>query len=162
MFRKIFLIPAVLFLFSSFTSAQGLDIVGTYQLTIRVLSDGTRLTAPEVMGLFTLTETHRNFNVVWQDKDGKHFSYSLVSKYTLTESEYTETVLFSVLNDEIGGNGLTYTTSEQTATVPVKISDGKLEIKMPFDPVTIVFDGDRLIATSSDGTFTDYWKKIED
>lgn len=161
MYKKISLIPIILFLFSYFTLAQEDDIEGTYQLVTRVLPDGTRMQAPEIMGLLTFTKTHRNFNVVWLDKDGKHFSYSLVSTYKLTESEYTETVLFSIMNDEIGGNGLTYTTSEQTATVPVKISDGKLEIKMPFDPVTIVFNGDRFVATS-EGQFTDYWKKIEE
>lgn len=161
MHKKNFLFPAMLLLFSSLTIAQGINIEGTYELVIRELPDGTRIKAPEIMGLLTITETHRNFNVVSQDKDGKHFSYSLVSTYKLTKTEYTETVLFSIMNDEIGGNGITYTTSEQTATVPVKISAGKLEIEMPFDPVTIIFDGDRLKATS-EGMFTDYWKKIED
>ena len=82
MYRKLFLIViSVSFLFSSFLLAQNVNIEGTYKLVTRVLSDGTRLKAPDIVGLMTFTKTHRNFNLVWVDKDGKHFSYSVVSTY---------------------------------------------------------------------------------
>ena len=64
------------------------------------------------------------------------------------------------MNDEISGKGLTYVMSGDSATVPVKETEGKMEIKMPFDPVTIVFENNRFIGTS-DGQFTDYWQKID-
>jgi hypothetical protein len=160
MYKKLFLIAVSLsFIFSAVTFAQEVNIEGTYKLVVRKLPDGTRVMAPDIMGLMTFTKTQRNFNIVWKDKDGKHFSYSLVSTYKLTGSEYTETVLFSIMNDEISGKGLTYTMSEQTATVPVKMDEGKIEFKMPFDPVTAVFDGTRFIGTS-EGQFTDYWEKV--
>jgi hypothetical protein len=161
MYRKLFLIViSFSFLFSSLLSAQNVNIEGTYRLVTRVLSDGTRLKAPDIMGLMTFTKTHRNFNIVWKDKDGKHFSYSLASTYKLTGSEYTETVLFSIMNDEISGKGLTYVMSEDSATVPVEATGNKIMIKMPFDPVTIVFEDNRIVGTS-EGQFTDYWEKIE-
>ena len=148
------------FFLSTFTFAQKADIEGTYRLVVRKLPDGTRLTAPNVMGLVTFTKTHRNFNVAWVDKDGKHFSYSVVSTYKITDTDYSESIIFSVMNDETSGKGITYTMSGDSATVPVKISEGKIEFKMPFDPVTIVFDGDRFVATS-EGNFTDYWSKVD-
>lgn len=161
MYRKLFLIViSVSFLFSSFLLAQNVNIEGTYKLVTRVLSDGTRLKAPDIVGLMTFTKTHRNFNLVWVDKDGKHFSYSVVSTYKLTDKDYTEKIIFSVMNDEISGKGLTYVMSGDSATVPVKETEGKMEIKMPFDPVTIVFENNRFIGTS-DGQFTDYWQKID-
>jgi hypothetical protein len=161
MYKKFFpIVISLSFLFSSFVFGQKVNIEGTYQLVVRKLPDGTRLTSPNIVGLMTFTKTHRNFNVAWVDKNGKHSSLSVISTYKLNESEYSETIIYSVTNDEIGGKGLTYTMSEQTATAPVKVSDGKIEIKMPFDPVTIVFDGDRFVATS-EGQFTDYWQKIE-
>ena len=161
MYKKLFLfVVSLSFLFSSFILAQDVSIEGTYQLVARKLPDGTRMKAPDIMGLLTFTKTHRNFNIVWKDKDGKYFSYSVVSSYKLTESEYSETIIFSVMNDEIGGKGLTYTLSEQIATAPVKVSEGKLEIKMPFDPVTVVFNGERFVGTA-EGMFTDYWEKIQ-
>jgi hypothetical protein len=72
-------------------------IEGTYALVSRKLPDGTMQRAPEIMGLLTYTKSHRNFNVIWKDATGKIFSYSLASTYKLTPTEYSETILFSIL-----------------------------------------------------------------
>jgi hypothetical protein len=40
------------------------SIEGTDRLISRQTPDGTRLRPPEVIGLFTYTKTHRNFNTV--------------------------------------------------------------------------------------------------
>jgi len=157
-YRIIFICTSLLFIFSSFTLEETPDIEGTYQLLTRKLADGTRVNSPDIAGLATFTGTHRNFSVAWKDKNGKYFSYSVASEYKLTSTEYTEKIILSVMSDEITGKGVTYTIAGQSATVPVKNSDGKYEIQMPFDPVTIVFNGDRF--TASNGSYTDYWAKI--
>jgi hypothetical protein len=136
------------------------SLVGTYKLIMRQLPDGTKLTAPEVMGLLTYTKTHRNFNVIWKDANGKFFSYSLVSTYKLTAGEYTETVLFSMLNDQISGQPIKYDLTGPSQTVPVTITGSRIEIKMPFDPVTIVFD-QNWVTGKAEGRFTDYWERVE-
>ncbi|MCI0694952.1 hypothetical protein L0337_23450 [candidate division KSB1 bacterium] len=136
------------------------NIEGTYKLISRQLPDGKMQTAPEVIGLLTYTKTHRNFNVIWKDANGKFFSYSLVSTYKLTAAEYTETVVFSVLNDQISGKQISYDLSGQTRTVPVAVKDGKLEFKMPFDPPSIVFD-ENWITAKAEGLFTDYWERVD-
>jgi hypothetical protein len=84
------------------------SIEGTYQLIARQLPDGTRLSPPEIMGLWTYTKTHRNFNLVRKEATGKFASFSLVSTYTLTGTEYRETVLFSIRTDQIGGKDIVY------------------------------------------------------
>lgn len=161
MFKKTPLIALLLsFLFSSFIIPQNPDIEGAYRLVLRKLPDGTRIMSPDISGLMTFTKTTRNLNVAYKDKDGKHFSYSLVSKYKLSDKEYSETVLYSLMNDETGGKGLTYQMEEKSATVPVSKADEKIEFKMPFDPVTITINGDRINATGEN--FTDYWEKIKE
>jgi hypothetical protein len=136
------------------------SIEGTYKLLSRQLPDGTMLRPPAIMGLLTYTKSHRNFNVIWKDASGKFFSYSLVSTYTLTPTEYRETRLFSILNDQIGGKDIVYDLSEKTQSVPVNIDAGRLQFKLPFDPPAVVFEGDKMTATA-EGQFIDVWEKVD-
>jgi hypothetical protein len=160
--KKHFLIPVVFsFLFSSFVFAQTPDIEGTYEFVIRVLPDGTRINAPDIVGLMIFTETHKTSSLMVNKKDGEQFSYSVVSTYNLENSEYTETNIISVINDKTM-NEQAAAISDQSASVPIIKTEGKFEINMPFEPVTAVFDGDRVVTKAKDGTFTDYWKKIKE
>ena len=143
------------------SSPKDVSIVGTYKFMYRKLPNGTELKPPTVMGLQTFTKEYRNFNIMWVDNDGHHFSLSVVSKYKLTDKEYTETLLYSVMNDEAGiiKKGVTYTTN-QTKSTPVKMKDGKISFQFPFDPPYTTFEGNKMIA-SKKGMFTDYWEKVE-
>lgn len=134
-------------------------IEGTYKLISRKLPDGTVQRPPEIMGLLTYTTSHRNFNVVWKDATGKFFSYSLVSTYQLTPTEYRETMLFSILNDQIGGKDIVYDLSGQTQSVPVTVDGGRIQFKLPFDPPVVLFEGDTMTATA-EGRFVDMWEKV--
>ena len=134
-------------------------IEGTYKLSSRKLPDGTMQKPPDIIGLLTYTKSHRNFNIVWKDATGKFFSYSLVSTYKLTPTEYSETRLFSILNDQIGGKDIVYDLSAQTQSVPVNMDGGRLQFKLPFDPPSVVFEGDKMTATA-EGRFVDVWEKV--
>lgn len=135
-------------------------LAGAYRLIMRQLPDGRKQTAPDVMGLLTYTKKHKSFEVIWKDANGKIFSYSLVSTYELSDTEYTETVIFGVLNDQISGKHISYDLSGQIRSVPVVMRNGKLEFKMPFDSSTIVFDED-WITIKAEGRFTDYWERVD-
>ena len=135
------------------------DIEGSFKLVGRTMIDSTVKTAPEVIGLMTFTKTHRNFNVAWKDATGKSFSYSVVSKYTISDTSYTETKMYSIMNDEVSGGGLKVDFATTTQTVPVTFDNGKVSFKFPFDPVSVVFDGDKITATADMG-FIDSWFKI--
>jgi hypothetical protein len=160
---QFWLLPAVLIILvvcSVVSSpAQVPSIEGTYQLVSRQLPDGTRQAPPDIMGLLTYTKAHRNFNVIWKDAQGKFFSYSLGSTYQLTSTEYRETLLFSILNDQIGGKEIVYELSGKTQSVPVKIDGGRLQFKLPFDPPSVVFEGAKMTATA-EGRFVDVWEKV--
>ena len=135
------------------------SIDGTYKFVSRKLPDGKTVKPPNVMGIQTFTNGIRNFNIMWTDKNGKHFSFSVYSNYKFTDSTYTESIHFGVMNDEIDGKGITYITN-QTKTVPIKYDGKKLEFKFPFDPPATTFEGNKMIATAK-GMFTDYWEKIK-
>lgn len=141
-------------------SAESPSIEGTYKLVSRKLSDGKMLTGRDIIGLITFTKTHRNFNIGWKDSTGKYWSYSVVSTYRLTSTEYTETILLGITNDEIDGKGITYTMTGSPQTVPVNMDGGRIEFRMPFDPVSAVFDGDKFTATN-EGMFVDSWEKVK-
>jgi hypothetical protein len=112
------------------------------------------------MGLWTHTKSHRNFNIVLKDATGKFSSRSAVSTYKLTATEYSETRLFSIVNDQIGGKEIVYDLSGKTQSVPVKMEGGRIQFKPPFDPPSLVFEGNKITATL-DGGFVDVWEKVQ-
>ena len=146
-------------LFAIAASAQASSIEGTYKLISRKLPDGTMLSPPDIMGLFTYTKTHRNFNIVLKGATGKFRSFSVVSTYKLTATEYSETLLFSILNDQIGGKEIIYDLSGKTQSAPVKMEGGLIEFKPPFDPPSLVFVRNKITATL-DGR-VDVWEKVQ-
>jgi hypothetical protein len=138
------------------------SIEGTYQFISRKLPDGTRLSPPNMMGLCTYTKSHRNFNIVEQDATGKFSSTSRVSTYTLTATEYSETLLFLIVNNQIGGKDIVYDLSGQTGSVPVTVEAGRIQFKAPLSTSqrSYVFEGNKWISTSAEGS-VDVWEKVE-
>jgi len=146
-------------LFALSASAQTPSIEGTYQLVSRTLPNGTVLKPPDIMGLFTFTKTHANFNVVLKDATGKGSSFSMASTYKLTATEYSETRLFSISTDQIGGKDVVYDLPGKTQSAPVKMAGGRIEFQHPFEPVALVFEGNKMTATL-EGGFVDVWEKV--
>jgi hypothetical protein len=139
------------------SSAPSLE--GTYRLISRRLPDGTMLRPPGIEGLNTYTKSHRTFNVVRKDATGKFFSSSNVSTYTLAATEYTETRLFSVRDDQIGGQDIVYNLSPETRSAPVTVEGGRIQVKDPFGTRVLVFDGNKMTATAEGNI--DVWEKVE-
>jgi hypothetical protein len=136
------------FLCVSIAAAQTPSIEGTYQLISRKLPDGTVIKPPDIMGLSTNTKSHRNFNIVQKDATGKFSSTSRVSTYKLTATEYSETVLFSIVNDQIGGKDIVYDLSSQTRSAPVTVEGGRIQFKSPFNQRSFVFEGNKWTSTA--------------
>ena len=136
-------------------------IEGTYQLVMRELPDGSKQRPPDVQGLMTFTKKDRNFNVYWKDASGKSFSIASVSTYTLTEKEYRETNVYFMVNDEIGGKGVTYDLSGMSAASPVTVKGGRIEFQLPlFGEPHVAFERNGFTATRK-GAFLDHWEKVE-
>jgi hypothetical protein len=136
------------------------SIEGTYELSYRELPDGSELRPPEVVGLMTLTKDRRNFNVYWKDK-GKPVSVSVISKYTLTEKEFSEQNVYYMMNDESAGKGAIYDLGSAKATSPVTAAADRVTFTMPLhgEPA-VVFTKDGFTATQ-EKAFVDHWKRVE-
>ena len=145
-------------LFAIAASAQAPSIEGTYKRISRKLPDGTMLSPSEIMGLFTYTKSHRTVNIVRKDATGKFSSSSNVSTYTLTATEYSETRLFSIVNDQIGGKEIVYNLSSETRSAPVTVEGGRIQFKNPLGTRSLVFEGNKVTATSPSGV--DVWEKV--
>lgn len=140
--------------------SQVLSIEGTYKFISRKLPDGTMQVPPDVMGLITYTKNHRNFNIMWKDDKGKILSISYVATYKLTATEYSETSMYHMVNDQISGQAISYDFSGQTGTSPVTIEDGRIRFKLPlYDEPSVVFEGKRL--TAEGPGFVDFWEKVQ-
>jgi hypothetical protein len=141
--------------------APGPSIEGTYTLVSRHLPNGTKQVPPDILGLLTYTKEYRNFNVYWKDAGGKAFSISAMATYTLTDKEYTEKTLYYLVNDEVGGKGVSYDLSRPLGTGPVSVKERRIEIQLPLhgEPA-VVFEGDTLTATRKDA-FVDHWEKVK-
>lgn len=140
--------------------AQAPSIEGTYRLISRKLPNGNIQEPPDVIGLLTYTQNYRNINVIWKDAKGKFFSISIVSTYKLTGTEYSETNLFYIRNDQIGGKETVYDITGQTGTSPVTVKNGLVEFKLPlFKEPSVAFKGNKFTATTSD--FVDTWEKVQ-
>jgi hypothetical protein len=134
------------------------DVDGTWRLVKRQLPDGTVLTPPAVVGLHTITQGLRHLNVFWHTPDGRPASIGVVSKVNLTDSQFAETLLAFALDDG-SGNPVVYNFSQETRTVAVTRAGIRVSYKMPFDPPSVVYEGDRATATL-EGAFVDYWERV--
>lgn len=158
MIRFLFALAALSVAMPSFAQVPAIE--GTYRLVSRKLPDGRMQKPPEAMGLMTFTKTHRNMNVMVKGPDGKHFSLSQVSMYKLSSSEYSETLLYQMINDQISGKGTTYDTAGRTQTSPVKSEGGRIQFKFPFEAPSGTFESDKLTATTPNGLVA-VWEKIQ-
>ena len=128
------------------------SIEGTYMLESRELPNGTKEVPPAVVGLLTYTQGYRNFNVYWKYAKGKAFSISSVATYKLNEKEYSEKSIYYMVNDEIGGKGISYDLSGATGSSPVSMKEGRVEFQLPlFGEPKVVFS--RLEQTQSNNSW---------
>ncbi|MGH7572826.1 MAG: hypothetical protein ACREMK_13435 [Gemmatimonadota bacterium] len=138
------------------------DIEGTYRLVSRDLPDGTTVSPPDIQGLLNYEDGYRNFNVYWTDAEGNATSISVIAEYELTADTYTETNVFTLVNDEIEGAGVSYDLSSTSGSAPVTAGEGTLSFTLPLrDEPAVVFTDDSLTATR-EGEFVDHWVEIDD
>jgi hypothetical protein len=153
------LLTGLLLLIATGAVADAPNIEGTYRLVSRTLRDGTVLRPPDVMGLQTYTKTHRNFNILSKDPDGKYVSRSIVATYTLTPTDYIETTLFHIL---VRGNDVRREVSMQPERSSVTVDAGRLMIRRSatnLEQRVTVFERSKFTATSP--ASVDLWERVE-
>lgn len=137
------------------------NLEGTYRFVSRDLPDGTTMSPPDIQGLLTYTEGYRNFNIYWTDADGKAMSISVIAQYELSEETYSETNVYTMVNDEIGGIAVSYDLSSTSGSSPVVREEGSLSMTLPLrgEPALVVTaDG---ITATREGEFVDHWERVE-
>ena len=141
-----------------FAMKPPMSIEGNYVLDYRELPDGKKVHAPEIVGMLTYTKDRRNFNVYWADA-GKGSSISLISKYTFSESEYSEDNIFYAEN--MAGSPMVYDIKPSHVKSAVVMKDGHATVKMPLhgEP-TMVFGADGNVVATRKDAFVDHWKKL--
>lgn len=67
--------------------------------------------------------------------------------------------MYMVYNDPSTGQPAVVDLSGETKSAHILSANHRVKIKLPFDPVTIVVEGDTLTATS-EGGFVDSWTRV--
>ncbi len=137
--------------------AQAQELEGSWKLIMRKLPDGTTQLPPAVQGAATWHSGLRNLVVFWPTPDGKPAFASSISNYKMSGTEYTETLLFGVVNDGIG-KAPAYNMTPETKIAPITREGGRIAFKLPFDPPSVVLEGDKFTATA-EGQFVDFWER---
>jgi hypothetical protein len=150
------LVAALVLLSCSLAQAQ--EIEGVWKLTARKLPNGTTLTPPAVQGALMYQSGVWTRVVFWHTPEGKAASFSGISTYKFAPAEYSETLLFSAFDDG-SGKPPVYSETPQTKSTPVTREGGRLAFKLPFDPPSVVIEGDKITATA-ENRFIDYWERV--
>ena len=138
--------------------AQAQEFEGTWKLTARKLPNGATLIPPAVQGAIMCQSGMWTRVVFWQTPQGKPASFSAVSTYKFGPAEYTETLLFSA-SDDGSGKPPTYSQTPQTKSTPITHEGGRVAFRLPFDPPSVVIEGDKMTATA-ENLFIDYWERV--
>ncbi|MCZ6691183.1 MAG: hypothetical protein O7H41_16480 [Planctomycetota bacterium] len=142
-------------------SPKAPNIVGTYKFVSRELSNGEKVVPPNIVGLISFTENHRNFNIYWKTPTGKDFSISAIREYTLTDKEYTEKNIYTAINNGDTGEGISYDLSDKSGGNPITMTESGFKIQLPlYDEPMVHFQGDKFTATL-EGEFVDRWEKVD-
>jgi len=147
---------ALLFLFCGVAQAQ--DVEGKWKLVMSKLPDGKMQMPPAILGAGTIYQGQRVVALVWHTPDGKPASFSLISNYKLSGDTWTESLLFSVLDDG-SGKVPVYNLNTETKSVPVTREGKRIAFKHPFEPVSSVIEGDKWTATIEGGE-VHYWERV--
>jgi hypothetical protein len=138
--------------------AQAQELESTWKLAMRKLPDGTTMVPPAVQGAITWQNGIMQRIVFWRTPEGKLTSFSGVSTYKISRTDYSETLLFSVLDDG-SGKAPAYNLTTETKSASVTREGGRIAFKLPFDPPSVVIEDMKMTATA-EGQFVDYWERV--
>jgi hypothetical protein len=146
------------FLVAEPSAASSID--GTYELTKRVMSDGTVLKPPLVSGLYTLRRGRFHLNLFFGNSDGTIASESTNGHYTFNSTKYCEWVDYTIRNNLDKPGITTEVPALEDHCAPVISKNGRFNFSPPGEGVATSFG--RQGFTARLGTeFVDHWRKIE-
>jgi hypothetical protein len=135
------------------------SIDGTYELTERVMADGTILRPPSVAALYAMANGHFNLNLFVKNRDGTIASESSVGRYTFTADKYCEWIEYTTRKDLDKPGVTNEAPTVIDHCVPVALKNGRFNFSPPGEGVEVSFGPEGFTAQIG-GEFVDHWKKI--
>lgn len=149
---------SLVLLFGIASLAHAGETEGTFRLVKRQLPDGAIQKPPAVGGMLTMVKGNKHRTIFWHTPDGKLASANAISTYRITPTKYTETLIYSSYDDG-SGTAESFSISSETKSTSVTRKGGRISFQLPFEPPSVVFEGNKMTATSK-GEFVDYWERI--
>jgi len=135
------------------------SIDGTYELTERVMANGTILRPPAIVALYTMVDGRFSLNLFVKNADGTIASESSVGRYTFSADKYCEWIEYTTRKD-LDKPGVTNEVPALTDhCAPVTSKDGRFNFLPPGEGVEVSFGAEGFTAKIG-GEFVDHWKKI--
>jgi hypothetical protein len=135
------------------------SIDGTYELTERVMANGTVLRPPSIAALYTMADGRFSLNLFVKNTDGTIASESSVGRYTFAADKYCEWIVYTIRNN-LDKPGVTNDSLPVTDHfTPVTSKDGRFSFSPPGEGVQVSFGAEGFTAKIG-GEFVDHWRKI--
>lgn len=151
-------LTSLLLSFTLLNAAESIGIEGNYKLVSHKTPDGKVIKAPNVAGMIVWTPGgYKSVNVMYKNVTPTSSSFSLISRYKLSGSTYTETLL-SAANDPLTGKVLAL--SGSTRSVKVTRDGGSIKFTPPFEVPCLEFKGNTFTATLPNKG-VDTWVKVK-
>jgi hypothetical protein len=151
------LIVLVALVQSSLASPPSID--GTYELTERIMANGTVVRPPAIVALYTLADGRFNLNLFVKNADGTIASESSVGRYTFSADKYCEWIEYTTRKDLDKPGVANEAPAVTDHCTVVTFKDGRFNFSPPGEGVEVSFGPDGFTA-KIDGEFVDHWKKI--
>jgi hypothetical protein len=135
------------------------SIDGTYELTKRVMANGTVLRPPSIVALYAMADGRFSLNLFVKNADGTIASESSVGRYTFSADKYCEWIVYTIRNnlDKPGVTNEAPAVTDHCA--PVTSKDDRFKFSPPGEGVKVSFGADGFTANIG-GEFVDHWRKI--
>ena len=136
------------------------SIDGTYELTKRVMSDGTVLNFPAISGLYTLRRGRFHLTLFFRNANGTIASEATNGRYTFDSVKYCEWIDYTIRND-LDKPGVTTeppTVLDHCALVTSR--NGRFDFSPPGEGVDTSFGTDGFTAKLGN-EFVDHWRRVK-
>ena len=144
---------------ASSASSTPASIDGTYELTERVMANGTVIRPPAIVALYTNAGGRFNLNLFVKKDDGSVASESTVGRFRFSADKYCEWIIYTIRKD-LDKPGVTNEAPPVTDhCTPVASQDGRFNFSPPGEGVEVSY-GTEGFTASIGGEFVDHWKKI--
>lgn len=141
-------------------SPKPASIDGSYELTERVMADGTVLRPPSIVALYTNAAGRFNLNLFVKHRDGTVASESTVGRFTFTADKYCEWIVYTIRKD-LDKPGVSNEAPALTDhCTPVTSKNGRFNFSPPGEGVEVSYGVEGYTA-SIGGEFVDHWIKIQ-